>query len=51
VTLFGAATKPEALARYAELGVDTVLFDLPDVPADEVPALLDEYAELAASIQ
>ncbi|HEY9413995.1 MAG TPA: LLM class F420-dependent oxidoreductase [Pseudonocardia sp.] len=51
VTLFGGATKPEAIARYAELGIDTVLFDLPDVSADEVPPLLDEYAELAASIQ
>ena len=47
VTLFGGAPKPEALRRYAELGVDTVLFDLPDVPAEKVPALLDSYASAA----
>jgi probable F420-dependent oxidoreductase len=50
VTLFGGAPKPEALQRYAELGVDTVLFDLPDVPAAEVPALLDSYAAAAADL-
>jgi probable F420-dependent oxidoreductase len=50
VTLFGAATRPDALARYAELGVDTVLFDLPDAAPDEVPGLLDGFAELAASV-
>jgi probable F420-dependent oxidoreductase len=51
VTLFGGALKPEAIARYAELEVDTVLFDLPDAAADEVPGLLDGYAELAAGVQ
>jgi probable F420-dependent oxidoreductase len=51
VTLFGGATKPEAIARYAKLGVDTVLFDLPDVKADEVPGVLDGFAELASSVQ
>lgn len=47
VTLFGGAPKAEALKRYAELGVDSVLFDLPDAPASEVPALLDSYASAA----
>lgn len=30
VTIYGAASKPEALASYAEAGVDRVLFELPD---------------------
>jgi probable F420-dependent oxidoreductase len=47
VTLFGGAPKPDALERYAELGVDTVLFDLPDVPAEQIPGLLDTYASVA----
>lgn len=47
VTMFGGAPRPEALPRYAELGVDTVLFDLPDAPAEEIPGLLDSYAAAA----
>jgi alkanesulfonate monooxygenase SsuD/methylene tetrahydromethanopterin reductase-like flavin-dependent oxidoreductase (luciferase family) len=46
VTLYGAAPKPEALATYAEAGVDRVLFDVPDLGTDETHKALDELAVL-----
>nr|WP_211177776.1 LLM class F420-dependent oxidoreductase [Pseudonocardia acidicola] len=53
VTLYGAASKPEALASYAEAGVDRVLFELPDLGSDDDRGTdaalreLDRLAELA----
>jgi hypothetical protein len=46
VTIFGATQKPEALARYAELGVERVLFGLPPAGADQVLPKLDRLVEL-----
>lgn len=51
VTVYGASPKPAALESYAALGVDRVLFELPDVvdagePADAVLRTLDAYAAL-----
>lgn len=51
VTMYGGAPRADAVARYAELGVDTCLFELPEAKADEVPGLLDSYAEVAAAVQ
>ncbi len=52
VTVYGAAPKPDAVASYAEAGVDRVLFELPDPEVDgEIDAtlrLLDGYAALRA---
>ena len=47
VTLFGASPKPEALARYAEIGVERALFSLPPLGADEILPRLDRLAETA----
>ncbi len=44
VTLYGAVPKPAALESYAAAGVDRVLFEVPDAPADEVLRRLDELA-------
>jgi probable F420-dependent oxidoreductase len=46
VTLYGAAPKPEALEGYAAVGVDRVLFDLPDLGLDDTRKALDELAAL-----
>jgi alkanesulfonate monooxygenase SsuD/methylene tetrahydromethanopterin reductase-like flavin-dependent oxidoreductase (luciferase family) len=46
VTLYGGAPKPAALQSYAEVGVDRVLFELPDLGADEAGKALDELAAL-----
>jgi alkanesulfonate monooxygenase SsuD/methylene tetrahydromethanopterin reductase-like flavin-dependent oxidoreductase (luciferase family) len=42
VTLYGAVPKPAALESYAAAGVDRVLFELPDAPAEDVLRRLDE---------
>ncbi|WP_327194770.1 LLM class F420-dependent oxidoreductase [Pseudonocardia thermophila] len=47
VTVYGAAATPEALESYAAAGVDRVLFELPDEPADGVLRRLDELAALS----
>jgi probable F420-dependent oxidoreductase len=49
VTIFGGAPKPEALERYAELGVDRVLFVIPPESSDAVLPRLDDLAALAAA--
>lgn len=41
VTLFGAVPKPEALATYADMGVDRCLFRLPTAGQDEIAARLE----------
>jgi probable F420-dependent oxidoreductase len=46
VTLFGGVPKPEALERYAELGIERVLFVLPPQSADEVLPRLDKLTAL-----
>lgn len=46
VTIFGGVPKPEAIERYAELGVERVLFLLPPAGADEVLPKLDRLASL-----
>jgi probable F420-dependent oxidoreductase len=48
VSLFAATPKPAALERYAELGLERVLFTMPPLPADEVLPKLDRLAELVA---
>ncbi len=48
VTLFGAAPKPEAIAAYAQMGVDRCVFRLPTAGADEVAARLERYAGVLA---
>ncbi|MGH9087831.1 MAG: LLM class F420-dependent oxidoreductase [Acidimicrobiales bacterium] len=50
VTVFGAARKPEALERLAEIGVTRALLSLPPAGADEVLPLLDRDAELLARV-
>jgi probable F420-dependent oxidoreductase len=47
VTLYGGSKKPEALERYAEIGIDRVVFWLPSAGRDEVEPLVDERAEAA----
>lgn len=46
VTLFAASPRPEALARYAEMGVNRALLPVPSEPEDAVLARLDRYAAL-----
>jgi probable F420-dependent oxidoreductase len=46
VTVFGADTDPGTLEAYSRMGVDRVLFLLPDADADEVLHRLDELAGL-----
>lgn len=48
VSLFGASTRPEALARCAELGVERVVFSLPPAGADDVLPRLDKLAAVLA---
>ena len=49
VSAFGAASRPEVIQHYAELGVERCVFWLPAAPADKVLPLLDGYAEVAKS--
>jgi probable F420-dependent oxidoreductase len=49
VTVYGAASRPEVIQHYAELGVECCLLWLPSAPADKVLPLLDSYAEVAKS--
>lgn len=46
VTLFGAVPKPDALERYAEMGVTRALLPVASEPEDAVLARLDRYAGL-----
>jgi probable F420-dependent oxidoreductase len=47
ITFYGVKPDAEALARYAEAGVDRAVFWLPPRPLDELTGLLDRYTELA----
>jgi probable F420-dependent oxidoreductase len=47
VTVFGAASRPEVIQHYVELGVERCVFWLPPAPADKVLPFLDSYAEVA----
>ena len=49
VSVFGAASRPEVIQHYAELGVERCVFWLPAAPADKVLPLLDSYAEVMRS--
>jgi len=49
VSVYGAASRPEVIQHYAELGVERCLLWLPPAPADKVLPLLDSYAEMAKS--
>ncbi|CAN5147019.1 LLM class F420-dependent oxidoreductase [soil metagenome] len=44
VTLYGGSSRPEALARYAAMGIERVLFDLPTLPEGEAVDRVDEIA-------
>jgi probable F420-dependent oxidoreductase, Rv2161c family len=46
VTVYGAVPKADALASYADAGVDRVLFDLPDHDTDGALRELDGFAAL-----
>lgn len=46
VSLFAASPRPEALQRYAEIGVTRCIFVVPPAPADVVLPKLDRYAAL-----
>jgi probable F420-dependent oxidoreductase len=48
VTYFGADATDEFVSALADAGVDRVLLQLPDEGPDEVLALVEQYAELAA---
>ena len=48
VTVFGGSPNPDALARYAELGVERVLFTVPPLGSDETLSRLDRLAAVAA---
>jgi len=47
ISVFGARTKPDALATYRDAGVSRIVFDLPSEPAEIVLPMLDDYAKLA----
>jgi len=47
VTVFGAPTKPEALADYAKAGIDSALLAIPDDSRDDILKYLDKIAPLA----
>jgi probable F420-dependent oxidoreductase len=47
VTLYGGSKKPDALERYAEIGIERVVFWLPSADRDEVEPLVDERARAA----
>lgn len=49
VTVFGAAPDPDAIARYAEMGVHRCLMKLPAADADQVLPLISSYADVAMS--
>ncbi len=49
VILFGCEETEAAISEMIEAGVDSLLFVLPSVPADEMLPLLDARAELAAT--
>ena len=49
VSAFGAASRPEVIQHYAELGVKRCVFWLPPAPTDKVLPLLDSYAEVMKS--
>ncbi len=51
VSIFGVPPKPEAIAQYAEMGVERVLFNLPPAPRDEVLPLLETQANVAKQFQ
>ncbi len=46
ITVFAAPSDQAKLAVYREAGIDRVLLEVPDLPADEVLRLLDEKAKL-----
>lgn len=46
VYLYSASSKPEAVERYRELGVELLVFWAPPAPADVVLPQLDKYAQL-----
>ncbi|MGD9539110.1 MAG: LLM class F420-dependent oxidoreductase [Alphaproteobacteria bacterium] len=48
VTVFRTPSEAAALAKFAEAGIDRMLFDVPDQPRDQVLPLLDQYAKLIA---
>ncbi|MEU5299392.1 LLM class F420-dependent oxidoreductase [Streptomyces noursei] len=47
VTVYAVPPDPEAVERYARLGVERALFYLPTVPEAETLAHLDRFAEVA----
>jgi probable F420-dependent oxidoreductase len=50
MSVFGTGPDAELLARYAEAGIDRVVFGVPPAGADEVLGLLDLYADLGSAI-
>jgi probable F420-dependent oxidoreductase len=50
VSVYGAAPREKAMARYESLGVDRVVFALPPAPRDELLPILDQCAELARKV-
>jgi probable F420-dependent oxidoreductase len=51
VSVYGAPADPETLARYAEAGVERILFWLPPKDRDTVLPIMDNYAKLAQKPQ
>jgi probable F420-dependent oxidoreductase len=51
ITVFGCPEERGALDRYAELGVERVLFRLPSAPAEEILPRLERLAELTAGVR
>jgi probable F420-dependent oxidoreductase len=51
ITVFGCREERAALDRYAELGVERVLFRLPSKPAEEILPRLERLAELTAGVR
>jgi hypothetical protein len=49
VSIYGAPADAGAVRRYAEAGVQRVLFWVPPRPKDDVLPILDRYAQLAAT--
>lgn len=47
VTVFRAPSDAAALDAYRAAGIDRVLLEVPDLPADEILRLLDRLAPLA----
>ena len=46
ITSFGIRPDPDQISRFAEAGVDRVIFTLPSQERDEVTPLIDECAKL-----